>query len=117
MGWLNDAAASNNAAIRFAIKNCYMNVVGSVLGTPGKSNKYEALAGQSYSGGDMHIWVPGISSTGGEPDFKVAETVYRHGNYDYETLSTVWNPAIPSQDLPASLYLSEKPDWWCQEIP
>jgi polygalacturonase len=39
---------TRNNAIEIAAKNTYMNVVGSVLGTPGKSNRYEVLPGQPY---------------------------------------------------------------------
>ena len=47
-GWQSDTITTRNNAIEFAAKNTYMNVVGSVLGTPGKSNRYEVLPGQPY---------------------------------------------------------------------
>jgi hypothetical protein len=49
-------------------------------------------------------------------DPKVKATLLRHGNYDYQTKSTVWDPAIADQNLPASLYRSSKPDWF-GEVP
>jgi hypothetical protein len=116
-GFMNDAAVTNNAAIRFANKNYYMNVVGSVLGTSGKSNQYEMLAGQSYDSSKKYIYVLGHSTDGGSDDNKVVTTIYRHGNYDYVTNSVVWNPNNSNHNLPASLYLSQKPNWWCQETP
>jgi hypothetical protein len=120
MGWMNDTRIYNNAAIRFATKNTYMNVVGSVLGTPGKSNRYETLAGQPYNSRDIPIWVLGVSTTsvGGAPDPRVAETIYRRGNFDYYNNAVVdWDPNNPNHTLPASLYLGQKPSWWCQESP
>ncbi len=47
-GWQSDTITTRNNAIEIAAKNTYMNVVGSVLGTPGKSNRYEVLPGQPY---------------------------------------------------------------------
>ena len=38
-----------------------MNVVGNVLGTPGKSNRYEALPGQPYDDWKENvIWALGV---------------------------------------------------------
>jgi hypothetical protein len=91
-------------------------VVGSVLGTPGKSNRYEVLPGQPYDDwSEMVIWALGVGS--GVDDPNVAATLLRHGNYDYVTHSVVWDPGIANHDLPDSLYLDGKPDWWCQETP
>jgi hypothetical protein len=119
MGWMDDTRTNNNAAVRFATKNRYMNVVGNILGTPGKSEVYEVRAGQPYNGSNKYIWVLGICDTcsGGNPDPKVAETILRHGNFDYVTNSTVWDPNISNHTLPPSLYLGQKPSWWCQETP
>ncbi len=115
-GWQSDAITSRNNAIEIAAKNTYMNVVGSVLGTPGKSNRYEVLPGQPYDdSSEAVIWALGVGS--GVDDPGVATTLLRHGNYDYVTHSVVWDPAISSHDLPPSLYLGGMPGWWCQETP
>ena len=115
-GWQSDAITTRNNAIEIAAKNTYMNVVGSVLGTPGKSNRYEVLPGQPYDDWQENaIWVLGVGS--GVDDLNVAATLLRHGNYDYVTNSVVWDPGIADHNLPDSLYLSGKPDWWCQESP
>jgi hypothetical protein len=115
-GWQSDTITTRNNAIEFAAKNTYMNVVGSVLGTPGKSNRYEVLPGQPYDDwSEMVIWALGVGS--GVDDPNVAATLLRHGNYDYVTHSVVWDPGIANHDLPDSLYLDGKPDWWCQETP
>jgi hypothetical protein len=115
-GWQSDITTTRNNAIEFAAKNTYMNVVGSVLGTPGKSNRYEVLPGQPYNdSSEMVIWVLGVGS--GVDDPSVAATLLRHGNYDYVTHSVVWDAGIASHDIPDSLYLSGKPEWWCQETP
>lgn len=113
-GWQSDTITTRNNAVEIAAKNTYLNVVGSVLGTPGKSNRYEVLPGQPYDDwSDNVIWALGIGS--GVDDPEVAATLLRHGNFDYVTNSVIWDAAIPNHELPASLYLSEKPSWWCQE--
>jgi hypothetical protein len=115
-GWQSEIITTRNNAVEFAAKNTYMNVVGSVLGTPGKSNRYEVLPGQPYDDwSEKAIWVLGVGS--GVEDPNVAATLLRHGNYDYVTNSVVWDPGIAEHDLPDSLYLSGKPEWWCQESP
>lgn len=115
-GWQSDTITTRNNAIEFAAKNTYMNVVGSVLGTAGKSNRYEVLPGQPYDdSSEMVIWTLGVGS--GVDDPNVVATLLRHGNYDYVTNSVVWDPAIANHNLPDSLYLSKMPAWWCRETP
>ncbi|HVN56651.1 MAG TPA: glycosyl hydrolase family 28-related protein [Anaerolineaceae bacterium] len=115
-GWQSETTTTRNNAIEFAAKNTYMNVVGSVLGTPGKSNRYEVLPGQPYDDStDSVIWALGVGS--GVADPNVAATLLRHGNFDYVTNSVVWDPSIPDHVLPVSLYRTSKPNWWCQETP
>jgi hypothetical protein len=116
-GYQSDAITATNAGVQFSPMNHYMNVIGSVLGTSGKSTDYEADAGGSYSTSKLYIWVLGISNQGAPDDSEVVSTILRHGNYDYVTNSTIWDPSIPDHTLPASLYLSQKPDWWCNETP
>jgi hypothetical protein len=115
-GWQSDTITTRNNAIEIAANNTYMNVVGSVLGTPGKSNRYEVLPGQPYDdGSERVIFTLGVGS--GVDDPNVAATLLRHGNYDYVTNSVIWDPAIPDHDLPDSLYRSGAPEWWCQQTP
>jgi hypothetical protein len=113
-GWQSESITTRNNAVEIAAKNTYMNVVGSVLGTPGKSNRYEVLPGQPYDDwSDKVIWVLGVGSGVNDPN--VAATLLRHGNYDYVSNSVVWDPGIANHDIPDSLYLGGKPEWWCQE--
>lgn len=110
LGWQREETDSNNNAVSFATKNTYMNVVGCVLGTAGRSTRYEALPGQPYSNTDVVIWALGIMHD--VDDTNVAATLLRHGNYDYVNNDTVWNPAIAERTLPASLYLTSRPAWF-----
>lgn len=115
-GWQSDTITTRNNAIEIAAKNTYMNVIGSVLGTPGKSNLYEVLPGQPYDdSAKAVIWALGVDSGVNDPN--VAATLLRTGNFDYVTNSVVWDPNIPNHTLPNSLYLTEPPKWWCQETP
>jgi hypothetical protein len=110
LGWQREETDSNNNAVSFATRNTYMNVVGCVLGTAGKSDRYEALPGQPYSNTDVVIWALGIMH--GVEDTNVAATLLRHGNYDYVNNDVIWDPAIAEHTLPASLYLTSKPAWF-----
>jgi hypothetical protein len=115
-GWQSDSITTRNNAVEIAAKNTYMTVIGSVLGTPGKSNRYQVLPGEPYDDwSENAIWVLGVGS--GVKDANVVATLLRHGNYDYVTNSVVWDPKISKHDLPDSLYLNGMPEWWCRETP
>lgn len=76
--------------------NLYKNFVGNVLLKPGS-------AGTSWLLG-------GFSSGSWEPyDARVSSTILRHGNLDYKTGETQWDPNITDRTIPNSYYLSEKP--------
>jgi Right handed beta helix region/Pectate lyase superfamily protein len=45
-------------------------------------------------------------------DSRVADSLLRHGNYDYATLTTSWDASIADHTIPNSLYLTRKPSWW-----
>jgi hypothetical protein len=99
-------------------KNTYFNIVGNVLGTAGISNKYQVIPGDSYNVDvDDPIYILGHDVGGSGDDPNVAPTIFRHGNYDYFTNSTIWDANNSNHTLPASLYLSSKPSWWCNETP
>ena len=55
---------------------------------------------------------PPSNANNGGFDTKVRTTTLFHGNYDYDTLTTEWDPAIEDHSLPASLYLNSKPVWF-----
>jgi hypothetical protein len=113
-GWQSETITSNNNAVELATKNTYYNVVSCVLGTRGRSTRYEVLPGQPYDNTEVVIWALGIMH--GVEDAGVAETLLRHGNHDFVNDRVVWDPDIASRTLPASLYLSAKPAWF-GEVP
>jgi Pectate lyase superfamily protein len=55
----------------------------------------------------------GSSGTYPEDNRLPFTTALLHGNYDFTSDSIVWDPSITDHALPASLYLSAKPAWWC----
>jgi hypothetical protein len=106
----------------------WFNVVGNVLGTdattwltydlvgsPGASTTRTIYRlGYPNQGnntiGTNDIWV-GVSG-GASNDVEVATTLLRHANYDYFNDAIVYDPSIPDHDLPNSLYLTSRPEWF-----
>ena len=112
----------------------YYNVVGNVIGTQGVNTIYECsdptyapciyelgypnIGNESYSGTWGPTTPPDYSSLPNtldgcqQLDLNVRDTILRHGNFDYVTNSTIWDPAIPDHTIPGSLYYSSQPGWW-----
>jgi hypothetical protein len=111
-GWKEAAATANNNAVDLQYKNTYLTVMGCVLGTPGRSDTYEVAWPAPAPNELKSIWRLGYGGPDGIGDPRVRATLLRHGNWDSVTRTTVWDPAIAERVLPASLYLSERPDWW-----
>ncbi len=108
----------------------YHNVIGNVLGNPSWPRStigrylmtgmpgyteqaviyrlgYPNLGNNGYTAGN-----PPSNGDAGGFDPKVEETLFRHGNYEYQNNQFEWNANAGSKNLPASLYLSAKPGWW-----
>jgi hypothetical protein len=115
----------------------YNNIVGNVLGSPEWAAEMYEMTGNDlwyshsciYRLGYPHMgnngYVDGYPPSGTmNPDStfdsdgnsghdpRVKATLLRHGNYDYQTQSTIWDSSIASHNLPASLYRTSKPDWF-----
>jgi hypothetical protein len=87
--------------------------VGNVLGQPGKMSGWEYEATGNFLMRSATIWLLGWDDWAPYPtDPNVVATTLRHGNYDYVTNSVVWDPRITDHTLPASLYLTQKPDFF-----
>jgi hypothetical protein len=103
--------------------NRFFNMVGNVLGRTNYYTSYEADLG----GGSTAIYslgeADGESASPNDP--LTISTLMRWGNYDTVNgasrfvagevpsgLSLYGNPVPTSQALPASFYLSAKPNWW-----
>jgi hypothetical protein len=111
-GWKESAAYANNNAVDLQYKHASMTVMGCVLGTAGQSDTYELAYPAAAPNELKTIWRLGYGGPDGAGDPNVRATLLRHGNWDSVTNGTVWDPAIASHDLPASLYRDRQPDWW-----
>jgi hypothetical protein len=116
----------NTTPINIWAFNRYVNVVGNVLGTQGYHRVYEDSVAPSATRGwpERSVYVLGYSGTGEyQPlgaDPLVMSTMLRWGNFDYATAQIRWSadevpadqPVPAAFDLPASLFLAARPDWW-----
>jgi len=121
-----------------------MNIIGNVLGTNGwrggydeETNNYSliynviyrlgypGMGGNSYTGTNYGSntmalcgsnWVYTMDNKG-FLDYNVKQTIIRHGNYDYASKSTIWDPTIADTNLPPSLFYTSKPTWWSNNVP
>jgi hypothetical protein len=89
-----------------------MNVVGCILGTPGRSDTYETAYPASADNILRIIWRLGYGGPSWAGDTNVKATLLRHRNYDYVTKNTDNDSRITVANLPPSLYLASKPAWW-----
>lgn len=104
-----------------------MNVLGNVLSAPGIGARYEptpdprtpgTYAWRTLTWPPPKVYLLGGWARGDSPqnfDERVAATLLRHGNFDYATRRVLWDPRVPGRALPASLYLSERPDFFGDE--
>ncbi len=91
------------------------NIVGNVLlGSRLEINGYEPVYECSKKGlclraAAVYRIGANVKSYEGFDDGTALRHLLRHGNYDPVSGKVVWDPAIASRELPASLYLREKP--------
>lgn len=99
--------------------NYFMQTVGNVLGYSnmvtsdvGWRYEYESSPGGSYPPGIIlyRYGVCGYNQHTADP--KAKSTTLRHGNYDYLRNQVEWDPSIADQNIPVSMYLSQKPGWY-----
>jgi hypothetical protein len=115
----------------------YYNVVGNILGDTW-ANTYETDVADYWDQGIAPVYELGFPNIGNasytdtigptdppnysalpntldgcqQLDRNVTATILRHGNWDYATHSTVWDPSIVDHTIPSSLYYSAQPRWW-----
>jgi hypothetical protein len=127
-------ACQANRAINVDFAGRYYNIIGNVSGSTDllKITSYNngthiipsvsmiiAPQNRSYDGttycycfGYSEANDDGSSGTYPEDNRLPFTTAILHGNYDYASDSTKWDPTISDHVLPASLYLPAKPGWW-----
>jgi hypothetical protein len=107
----------------------YSNIIGNVLGTAGYHNAYQSNAG-NIGNCETSIYALGLGGScwdqGTIPnDPVVISSLMRWGNYDTVNAASRFvssevpsgidvypNPVPANNNLPASFYLSAKPNWW-----
>jgi hypothetical protein len=76
-----------------------------------------------FPGSDCNTWYTGTigpstpidysaAGVNNALDLNVAATLIRHGNYDYYSRNTIWDPNISDHNIPTSLYLTSKPSFF-----
>ena len=90
-------------------------MVGNVLGRPGDADLPGAVYVQTAGNclGTVAVYKVGYPSNCAVDtvsDAEVAATLLRTGNFDYFNQATIWDPEVPEQPLPPSLYLDRAPD-------
>ncbi len=106
--------ANNVVAAIVDAQNYYDTFLGNILGTPGCAGVVEQNPYRSTYNNPV-IWKIGYkccSATGNPTDPRTAETLIRHGNFDYITNAVTWDPGISDRSIPDSLYLLAKPAWF-----
>lgn len=94
--------------------NTHMTFLGNILGTPGCQGPAEQIPYLNIENNPV-IWKIGYmccAETGNPDDPRVAQTLIRTGNWECSTNSVQWDPDIPEREIPDSLYLTSKPDWF-----
>ena len=102
----------------------YHTVVGNVIGDASWNPNYYDLTGDPGHDDNGCIYILGYPNMGNThltpettwqnytvsyPDRKVADTLLRHGNYDYYNKGVVWDDDISSRVIPDSLFYASKP--------
>jgi len=106
----------NRRAIGLSRGHYWYNFVGNVLGYDGMtllspSRSFNITQARFvYEQTDRDDEVPMWSLGEGDPN--VTATALRHGNYDFASHDTHWDPGIADQALPDSLYLTTKPGFF-----
>jgi hypothetical protein len=107
-------ASDNIVAAIVDANNYYDSFLGNILGTEGCEGEVEQIPYKSTWLNPV-LWKVGYkccSALGHPSDPETANTLIRHGNYDYVTHSVTWDPNIADRVIPESLYLTSKPEWF-----
>lgn len=92
--------------------NTGYTVTGNVLGTPGMTGFLEEVESPAPIDDTPIVFRFGYSGYNAHAAFPDSRaTTFRHGNYLFQTDTVTWDPSA-EHALPASLYLTERPDWF-----
>jgi hypothetical protein len=110
---------NNRRAIGLTVGHWWYSFIGNILGADGQQPTPPGQTSFAYevdtfeSDDPVPMWKLGYNGEDGSApqDSSVVQSTIRNGNFDYVTNATHWDPAY-SQDLPPSLYLTTKPDFF-----
>lgn len=95
------------------------NIVGNVLGADSVTWTAYEVTNQIVDiigGVDKVIFRTGYANMGNDSltgwDERPGQSMLRHGNLDRYNDAVNWDAGIADHDLPASLWLTNKPSWW-----
>ncbi|MBN2573706.1 MAG: hypothetical protein JXP73_04010, partial [Deltaproteobacteria bacterium] len=106
----------NITAIQFDQGDINMTVIGNVLGSSAATDLGTAPLSKNYIADGSESGAIFDFGPKGKSDVSYT-TLWLHGNYDTVNQAVQWNPSIPTQTLPASLYLAGQPAWWPSGTP
>lgn len=121
---MDNGATINRKCLALDRNSLSNNAVGNVLGNPIEPWRgIDANPAITYPYEQSFIYRLGYPMAGNNGfasntnaadgyDPRVKATLLRHGNYDYASTTTTWDPANSVHALPDSLYLSGRPNWW-----
>ncbi len=113
-GRIDDAEQTANGPKRCAGAMAYssgMSFIGNVLGAAGQMHGW--VYETEFTAGRPGIWMLGWDPVAPYPtDRRVSSGTLRHGNFDYLRNVVQWDAAAGQRDLPPSLYLDSKPDFF-----
>jgi hypothetical protein len=101
-------------AVDIEESNWYWNIVGNVLGTSGQTWDAFDPGATRTAGAGRYVYTLGYGSDGDttRDDTSVPTNIYRHGNWDDQSDSIIWDSGNSNHTLPSSLYLSAKPSFF-----
>jgi hypothetical protein len=101
----------NITAIQFDKGDIGMTVIGNVLGSSAATDLGTAPLSKNYIADGSENGAIFDFGANGKSDVSYT-SLWAHGNYDTVNKAVQWNASIPTQTLPASLYLGAQPTWW-----
>ncbi len=110
-----EVQTGNVTAIQFDQGDIAMTLVGNVLGSSAESDLGTAAVSERY----LNAGTSGSSiiELGADYESNVSfTTLFLHGNYDTVANDVRWDPNVNVRELPASLYLAARPDFWPAEL-
>lgn len=107
-------ATSGRRCVDVEKASTYINLVGNVLGRSGQTWDMFEDSGTRTPGSVRLVYTWGYDDAGASTavDTQPKATAYRHGNFDYQSNSVIWDASNSNHTLPSSLYLTSAPSFF-----